>query len=75
VDIGGADGTVLAAILTAHPDMRGVLFDLPQVVAGAFRTLASYGVADRVECAGGDFLHSVPPGAPANPAPVHRAAL
>jgi O-methyltransferase domain len=27
VDVGGADGTVLAAILTAHPDMRGVLFD------------------------------------------------
>jgi hypothetical protein len=29
VDVGGADGTVLAAILAAHPQMRGVLFDLP----------------------------------------------
>jgi len=29
VDVGGADGTVLAAILTAHPQLRGVLFDLP----------------------------------------------
>ena len=62
VDVGGADGTVLAAILTAHPDMRGVLFDLPRVVTAASRTLASYGVDDRVECVGGDFLHSVPSG-------------
>ena len=62
VDVGGADGTVLAAILTAHPDMRGVLFDLPHVITDASRTLASYGVADRVECAGGDFLRAVPPG-------------
>ena len=29
VDVGGADGTVLAAILGAHPHLRGVLFDLP----------------------------------------------
>jgi hypothetical protein len=62
VDVGGADGTVLAAILAAHPDMRGVLFDLPHVIAAAHRTLASHGVADRVECVGGDFLRSVPPG-------------
>ena len=25
IDVGGADGTVLAAILAAHPHMRGVL--------------------------------------------------
>src|SRR5271165_1400893 len=51
VDVGGADGTVLAAILPAHPQLRGVLFDLPR-----------HGVEDRAECAGGDFLESVPPG-------------
>ena len=56
VDVGGADGTVLAAILAAHPDMRGVLFDLPHVIAAAPGTLASHGVGDRVECVGGDFL-------------------
>ena len=49
VDVGGADGTVLAAILAAHPDMRGVLFDLPHVIAAAPGTLASHGVGDRVE--------------------------
>jgi hypothetical protein len=60
VDVGGADGTVLAAILAAHPDMRGVLFDLPHVITDAPQVLARHGVDDRVECVGGDFLHSVP---------------
>jgi len=62
VDVGGADGTVLAAILVAHPGMRGVLFDLPDVIAGAHHALARQGVGDRAECVGGDFLESVPPG-------------
>ena len=62
VDVGGADGTVLAAILTARPQLRGVLFDLPHVIADAPVTLARHGVGDRAECAGGDFLESVPAG-------------
>ena len=62
VDVGGADGTVLAAILAAHPQMRGVLFDLPHVITGAPGILARYGVGSRAECVGGDFLESVPPG-------------
>ena len=65
VDIGGADGTVLATILAAHPHMRGVLFDLPHVITDAPRTLASHGVDDRVDCVGGDFFESVPAGADA----------
>jgi hypothetical protein len=65
VDVGGADGAVLAAILTAHPQLRGVLFDLPYVITDAPTTLARHGVEDRAEWAGGDFLESVPPGADA----------
>jgi hypothetical protein len=65
VDVGGADGTVLAAILAAHPHMRGVLFDLPHVITSAPMTLASHGVDDRVDCVGGDFFESVPAGADA----------
>jgi len=65
VDIGGADGTVLATILAGHPHMRGVLFDLPHVITDAPRTLASPAVADRVDCVGGDFFESVPAGADA----------
>ena len=62
VDVGGADGTILATILAAHPQMHGVLFDLPHVIASAPQILASRGVGDRADCVGGDFLGSVPPG-------------
>ena len=62
VDVGGADGTVLAAILAAHPHLRGVLFDLPHVITAAPQTLARHGVEDRAECVGGDFFESVPAG-------------
>jgi hypothetical protein len=62
VDVGGADGTMLAAILAAHPHLHGVLFDLPHVITGAPAILARHGVGDRAECAGGDFLEAVPPG-------------
>lgn len=31
IDVGGAFGSTLAAIMRQHPHMSGVLFDLPQV--------------------------------------------
>ena len=62
VDVGGADGTVLAAILAAYPHLRGVLFDLPHIITAAPQTLAGQGVEDRAECVGGDFFESVPAG-------------
>ncbi len=62
VDVGGADGSVLAAILPAHPQLRGVLFDLPHVITDAPKTLAEHGAGDRVDCVAGDFFESVPAG-------------
>lgn len=62
VDVGGATGNMLAAILTRHPKPRAVLFDRSQVVADAPALLASAGVMERVEIAGGDFFVSVPSG-------------
>src|SRR2546429_607402 len=46
VDIGGGHGSLLAAILKANPETRGVLFDLPTVVEGAKERLAAEGVSD-----------------------------
>lgn len=63
VDIGGGHGGLLAAILAAHPNMQGVLFDLPGVVAGAGHAFDVAGVAGRVQKVGGDFRESVPVGA------------
>ena len=59
-DIGGGHGGLLAAILQAHPDMRGILFDLPETIIGAKKFLKSHGVLDRVTLAGGDFLAEIP---------------
>jgi hypothetical protein len=63
VDVGGADGTVLAHILGSAPGTTGVAFDLPHVVAAARPRLAGYGLGDRLQLAGGDFFESVPAGA------------
>lgn len=65
VDVGGGHGRLLAAILAATPSVRGVLYDLPQVVEGAPDLLAKHDVADRVEIVGGSFFDSVPAGADA----------
>jgi len=35
VDVGGGHGALLTSILRQHPQVSGVLFDLPHVVAGA----------------------------------------
>jgi SAM-dependent methyltransferase len=56
VDAGGGHGALIAAILRAHPALRGVLFDMPHVVAGALPALEAAGVADRCERVGGDFF-------------------
>jgi SAM-dependent methyltransferase len=60
VDIGGGHGSLLASILKANPTLKGVLFDLPEVVEAAREIDA--GVAERCEIIGGDFFESVPAG-------------
>jgi len=62
VDVGGGNGSLLAAILRANPQLRGILFDRPHVVAGAARVLAEAGVADRCRIESGDFFTTVPKG-------------
>jgi SAM-dependent methyltransferase len=62
VDVGGANGTLLAAALAANPRARGVVFDLPHVVADAKAYLSSRGLQERTEVLGGDFFANVPPG-------------
>jgi len=64
VDVGGGQGSTLAAVLSAHPSLRGVLFDLPQVVAQT-TPLDVAGVRGRCEVIGGDMLRAVPEGAEA----------
>lgn len=61
-DIGGGQGSTLAAILQANPQLRGILMDVPTVVADT-TPLVSAGVADRCEIVAGNMLAGVPEGA------------
>ena len=62
VDVAGGHGTLLAALLQARPRLRGILFDMPRVVAGAGPLLENAGVAGRCEVVGGDMFAAVPDG-------------
>ena len=62
VDVAGGHGLMIATILKANRRMRGILFDLPHVTAGATALLQSGGVADRCQIVSGDFFASVPEG-------------
>ena len=62
VDVGGGDGTLLAAILDRHPPPRAVLYDLPHVVATARERLRGSRHRERVEFVEGSFFDAVPEG-------------
>jgi hypothetical protein len=61
-DLGGGDGTLMAAVLSRHPDVHGIVFDLPHVVTAAAPRLEAAGVADRCEIVAGDFFAAIPRG-------------
>jgi hypothetical protein len=61
VDIGGAQGHVLAEILERHPGIKGALFDLPRTADVARQYLSGKGFAN-CEVLAGDFMESVPAG-------------
>lgn len=62
VDIGGGNGTLASAILQANPHLRGIIFDLPDVIERTIPYLMTTKTADRCEAVGGDFFSSVPTG-------------
>ncbi|GAA1286414.1 methyltransferase [Saccharothrix xinjiangensis] len=65
MDVGGGDGTLLAAVLSRHTGPRGVLFDTATGSSEAEGVLAAAGVASRCEVVTGDFFASVPDGSDA----------
>lgn len=62
VDVGGGEGSFLAAILRQAPQARGIVFDRPSVVAGAGAVLSAADVQDRCPAQGGSFFEAVPAG-------------
>ena len=62
VDVGGGHGSFLFAILEQQPSGKGILFDLPTVVAEVEKKRLSDRSDGRVEMIAGDFFQSVPAG-------------
>ena len=62
VDVGGGRGELLQRVLQANGQLRGTLFDQPQVVAGA---VIPAQLAPRLSVQGGDFFAEAPAGADA----------
>lgn len=61
-DIAGGAGSLLAGVLRANPQLRGILFDQPSVVGRELEVQAP-DLADRCAIVGGDFFEAVPAGA------------
>ncbi len=63
VDVGGGTGALLAEILRAQPEVRGILVDRPSTVARSDETIRAGGVSDRVTAVGQSFFDPLPAGA------------
>ncbi len=61
-DVAGGRGTLLAAILGANPNARGVLVDAPFVLEQATEYLRERAVDARVEKIAGSFFEKIPAG-------------
>jgi hypothetical protein len=60
VDVGGASGTIVAALLERNPDLQGTILELGHVVPRARTTLSQLGLSSRCSVVEGDFFRSVP---------------
>lgn len=56
LDIGGGSGFYAIAYLMAYPQMQAVVWDRPEVLKVAAENAVKYGVADRLQCIGGDMF-------------------
>ncbi|HSR50306.1 MAG TPA: methyltransferase [Acidobacteriota bacterium] len=63
IDLGGGQGSLMAAILKANPAVRGVVLDLAHCREGAERLMKEAGLAERCRFQSGDLFKSVPEGA------------
>jgi len=62
VDVGGGEGTLIAAILQHYPHLTGILFDRPLTIEKAQEKLSTAGVGDRCSLVSGSFFESIPTG-------------
>jgi hypothetical protein len=65
MDIAGGHGAILCEVLSKYPKMKGILFDLPNVVEEANCHICSLKLDDRCQTISGDFFEAIPAGADA----------
>ena len=63
VDVGGGDGSLLIALLTRYPQLRGTILDLDTTAEAAREALRAAGLADRGKAVAGSFFDPLPAGA------------
>ena len=63
VDVGGGHGELAAAILVEHPQLQGIIFDLPHAKAGAEVQIETAGLTERCQFHSGSFFDEIPDGA------------
>jgi ubiquinone/menaquinone biosynthesis C-methylase UbiE len=62
VDVGGGNGEVITSILKSNKNLKGILFDLPEVINRARQNISSKGLEDRCKLETGNFFESVSKG-------------
>jgi hypothetical protein len=64
-DVGGGSGAFMAALLSAHPGLRGTLLDRASAIELSGDVLRAGNVADRCRCVAGNFFEAIPGGSDA----------
>jgi len=65
MDVAGGHGAILCEVLSRYPEMKGILFDLPNVIEEATCHICSLKMEHRCETVTGDFFENIPAGADA----------
>jgi hypothetical protein len=63
VDVGGASGSFVQALMEVNPQLHGSVFDLPSVVPAADNAARERGMESRFSAIGGDFFNDQLPAA------------
>jgi hypothetical protein len=60
IDVGGASGALVLALMSANPALRGAVLDLPHVLPAARDAAEARGLARRFAAIAGDFFEPLP---------------
>jgi O-methyltransferase domain len=62
VDVGGAEGAFLAALLVENPHLSGIVLDLEHVIPSVAAESERYRLGERMRGTAGDFMQEIPEG-------------